>query len=455
MQDRTIAAISTAQGQGGIGVIRISGKSAIAVADRVFETASGKKLCDLKGYSAAYGRVVENSEVIDDAIATVFRKPHSYTGEDTVEISCHGGIYVTRAVLRAVLKNGASPAQPGEFTKLAFLNGKMDLINAEAVMDIIGAKGRASARAANAAKDGSLHKKINSVKDKLTDCAAHLAAWADYPDDDIETVDVKELSGEINDCIGMLRTLIKDSDKGRLMSEGIDTAIVGKPNVGKSTLMNLLSGSDRSIVTDIPGTTRDIVEETVALGDFILKISDTAGIRQTDDLIEKIGVDLAKKRLSSCELVIAVFDNSQALNDDDIYLIEKISDMPCVAVVNKNDLPCKADIDFIKSKIKHTVCISAKQSDGIDQLTSAIADIFDTEGFDPSSGVLSSERQISAADNALSSLVDAKDALENGLTLDAVNAAVDFSLQSLMELTGENANVEVVNRVFSKFCVGK
>ncbi len=307
-QNTTIAAISTAQGEGGIGVIRISGERAIEIADAVFKNINGKKLADMKGYTAAYGSIQYENEKLDEAVALVFRAPHSYTGENVVELSCHGGIYITRQVLRAVLEAGAKPAEAGEFTKRAFLNGKLDLTEAEAVMDIISAKSRSAARSALSVKDGALRRKINSVKDELLSIAAHLSAWADYPEEDIAEVTDEMIFDSCDKAIAALSHLLDTYDIGQAVKQGIDTVIAGRPNVGKSTLMNLLSGYEKSIVTDIPGTTRDVVEDTVLVGNVLLRLSDTAGLRDTDDKVEKIGVDRAKKRLEQCGLLLAYRD---------------------------------------------------------------------------------------------------------------------------------------------------
>lgn len=455
MENNTIAAISTPNGAGGIGVIRISGDNAITIADKVFHSNSGKMLKTFKGYTAAFGHVVENNEIIDEAIALVFRTPHSYTGENLVELSCHGGMYITTQVLRAVLNAGAVTAQPGEFTKRAFINGKLDLAEAEAVMDIIGAKGKSAARAALACKDGSVSKKIDSVKDKLITQAAHLSAWADYPEDDIPAVSVENLRVSISSCLNEVEILLKNYDAGKIIKDGIDTLIIGKPNVGKSTLMNLLSGCERSIVTDIPGTTRDIIEETVMLGDVTLLLSDTAGLRDTDNPIEKIGVDKAKNRLKSCGLVLAVFDGTEELSDEDKKLLDKIADVPAVAIINKTDIDCKIDIDYVKNKIEHTILISAVNGTGVEKLEEAVSKITGVADFDPAVATVANERQRICAVNALCAIREALEALDIGMTLDAVTVSLEDGIQYLLELTGERASEVVVDNVFAKFCVGK
>ena len=453
--EKTVAAISTANGTGGVGIIRISGENAKEVADNVFVSVSNKKIKEMNGYTATFGKVYDDGELIDEAIALVFNAPHSYTGEDVVEISCHGGLYVTKKVLRAVLKNGASPAEAGEFTKRAFLNGRLGLTEAEAVMDIISARGEQSAKAALSCMEGNLRKRINAVRDNLVSIAAHLSAWADYPEEDIPEIDTDNLADSLENCRLKLSSLLKDYDAGKVIREGVDTVIAGKPNVGKSTLMNLLSGCERSIVTNVPGTTRDIIEETVMLGEIPLNLSDTAGIHSTDDPVETIGVKRAKDRVKNAGLVLAVFDSSKALSDDDKELIELLENAPALAVINKTDLKTEIDIDYIKSKVKHIVFISAKNGQGTEELEKEVADIVGTSNLDASQGILATERQRSAAEFALKSVNEAIETVRLGITLDAVTVVVEDAINSLLELTGERTTEAVVDKVFHQFCVGK
>ena len=453
--NKTIAAISTAQGEGGIGVIRISGSRSAEIADKVFRNINSKKLADMRGYTAAFGKIVYNDEELDEAVALVFRAPHSYTGEDVVEISCHGGVYITKQVLRAVLDAGAVPAQAGEFTKRAFLNGKIDLTEAEAVIDIITAKSRCAARSAMFVKEGALRKRISSVKDELLALIAHLSAWADYPEEDIAEVDDEMIFSVCDKATNELEKLLSSYDAGQAVKQGIDTVIAGRPNVGKSTLMNLLSGSEKSIVTDIPGTTRDVVEETVVVGDVILRLSDTAGLRNTDDAVEKIGVDRAKKRLEQCGLLIAVFDNSQTLGEDDYELLELSAQVPSIAVINKTDLENELDINKIKSKIDNIVYISAANGEGREEIAAAVEKIAGTTKLNPSEGILSNERQRSNVAGALRSVKEAREALSFGMTYDAVTVSLEDAVSELSEMTGEKTSDEVLDRVFHNFCVGK
>ena len=451
----TIAAISTAQGQGGIGVIRVSGEQAFTIVDKIFKSVSGKKIMDIKGYTALFGHIYNNEEVLDEAVVLKYVAPKSFTGENVVEISCHGGMYITKEVLNAVIMAGASLAEPGEFTKRAYLNGKMDLTEAESVMDIISAKSKSAARAALFVKDGALFKKSQQVKQLLLDKAAHLSAWADYPEEDIPEVSEDSIMEAIEESISILEKLLSTYDMGQVVKEGIDTVIAGRPNAGKSTLMNLLVGREKSIVTNIAGTTRDVVEDTVLVGNVMLKLSDTAGIRDTDNEIEKIGVQKTFDKINGAGLVIALFDNNEVLNSEDIDLINKIKDMPCIAVINKIDLEDKVDKKYITDNIDNVVYISAKQQDNIDELKNMIEKIAGTEDFDPSTGIIANERQRNAIRNAVNSLYEAKESLAMGMTMDAITVSLQETIDYLLELTGEKAGEEIVDSVFHNFCVGK
>ena len=455
MSTNTIAAISTANGPGGIGVIRISGENAFNIGDKVFKNINGKKISEMSGYTAAYGNVYDNDEKIDEAVATVFRAPHSYTGENVLEISCHGGMYVTKQVLRAVINAGAQPAQAGEFTQRAFLNGKMDLSEAEAVMDIISAKGKTEARTALACREGKISKEIFKINDILVNSAGHLSAWADYPEEDIPQVDNDNLKNNLTNAKELVENLLKNYDAGMVLKKGVDTIIVGKPNVGKSTLMNQLTGYEKSIVTNIPGTTRDIIEETVVLGDVTLNLSDTAGLRDTDNIVEQIGVEKARQRMETSGLILAVFDATQELNDEDVNLLKTISDLPSVAIINKTDKEAVLDVELIKSQVKNLVFISAKNGDGINELVKAVEKITGTADFDPSVATLATERQRDCAVRALEAINEAIYSLEIGLTLDATTVSLEDAIQSILEITGERASEVIVHNVFSKFCVGK
>lgn len=453
MQERTIAAISTPTGVGGIGIIRISGEDALAVADRCFKTFSGEKLSTMQGYRAAYGQVISENEAVDDAVALVFRAPKSYTGEDVVEISAHGGGAVLKRVLRTVLSCGAAAAEGGEFTKRAFLNGKLDLSEAEAVMGVISARSDAALRINRAAKDGRLSEKINKMTESLTHTAAAMGVFADYPDDEIPELEQKSFSEMLYECKAGLSELLEGYDAGRAVREGVACAIVGKPNVGKSTVMNALCKAERSIVTDIAGTTRDVIESTVLVGDIMLTLSDTAGIHQTEDTVEAVGIDRAKKSLNDADLVLAVFDLSRTADDDDLAIISQIKDRPHVAVLNKND--CEELFDRSLLNGCRTVEISAKHGDGIKELGDAVSEAVGASRLSGDDAVLISERQRDCAKKALDGIEEALAALQGGITLDAVGVCIDGALSALLELTGKRVTNEVADEVFRSFCVGK
>lgn len=452
----TIAAVSTPDATGGIAVIRISGDDALKVAEKVFVPAGKQVISEMKGYTCCYGTAHDNGERLDDCILTVFRKPHSYTGEDVAEISCHGGIYVTRRILRTILKNGADNAQAGEFTKRAYLNGKLDLTQAEAVMDIISAKGERELRMAENLREGTAFRKAEKCSGKLLKILGDLSAWTDYPEEDIPEVRPENLCRELMEVRKELSSLIQNYDSGRIIREGVSTVIIGKPNVGKSTLFNCLSGCERSIVTDIAGTTRDVVEESVKIGDIVLRLSDTAGIRHTDDLIEEIGVNIAEKLIYSSELIIAVFDGSSPLTQEDTDLLRKINSRKAIAVINKSDMGILPEVPMETGKyIKHTVYLSAKKNSGLEMLRQAIEDIFHINETTFSAPSVANERQKKCIDSALSCVESAISALENGELLDAVNVLIDEAEQYLLSLTGKKITDAVVDEVFSRFCVGK
>ncbi len=455
MKNRTIAAIATPNAPGGIGIVRVSGENAVEIAAKIFRPVSGKPLCESKGYCAHFGDVYDNNEKIDEAVCLVFRAPRSYTGEDTAEISCHGGLYITKRVLRAALDAGAFPAEAGEFTKRAFLNGKLDLAAAESVMSLIGASGRQAATAALNTLDGNLSREIRKCADDIIGVCASLAAWVDYPDEDIEETGAADMLPIFEKTKKSLSDIIRRYDCGRAVTDGIDAVIVGKPNVGKSTLMNMLTGFERSIVTDIAGTTRDVVEEKIVLGEIIMRVADTAGIRETENVVENIGVNLAKRRLERAELVLAVFDGSEPINSDDLEIIEQCRDKKAIALLNKSDLPLTADRKVIDDAFPHTVELSASTGEGRDELEKAVRSVFRTNEFDPNSACLTSERQRQCCVNALNHIDEAISALNLGVTLDAVNVCADCAIDALLELTGDRATSAVVDEVFSRFCVGK
>ncbi len=451
----TVAAISTPNAVGGISVIRISGEDAFKISDKVFRAYNGQKACEMQGYTCAYGEISEKNQKLDDVVLTVFRSPKSYTGEDVAEISCHGGLFITRQILRLVIEAGAELAQPGEFTKRAFLNGKMSLTQAEAVMDVISATGKNELKYAVALKDGAMFKRISTVRKKIVKSLGDLAAWADYPEEDIPYVDPANLESELEEIKKELLELSRTYDYGKIIKDGINTVIVGRPNVGKSTLMNCLSGYERSIVTNIAGTTRDVVEEYVKIGELAIRLSDTAGIRETEDTIEQRGVEIAFGKINEADLVLAVFDSSEEISEDDKKIISALDGKNAVAILNKSDKSKVADSDYLKKHFKYMIEISAKNSSGIDGLEECLEKMFINEEIQADNGIIANERQKICLESALSEISNALEILKNGESLDAVTVVIDEALAHLLKLTGESVTESVVNEVFSRFCVGK
>lgn len=451
----TIAAIATGNSVAGIGVIRISGDTAISVADKVFKALDGTPLSQIKGYTAKFGNVYYQNTSFDNAIALVFKNPKSYTGEDVVELSVHGGIFIVEKTLEAVFNAGARPAEPGEFTKRAFLNGKMDLAQAEAVASLITAQGQEAAKASFNLLQGSLSNKISEILEKLVDCSALMAAWVDYPDEEIPELEEDTLLATLQNAETALSALIKNYENGTAMTEGVDTAIVGKPNAGKSTLMNMLSGKEKSIVTHIKGTTRDIVENSVRLDNIILHLSDTAGIHESDDIVESIGIQKAIEKIESASLVLAVFDGSESLSEEDEILINNCKSKNCIAIINKTDLEQKLETDKIKSNFEHFVFISAKNNNGAELLSKEIKELLGVGNVDTSQPILANKRQKLCVQNALNCITEARTGAELGITYDAINVMIDSAIDELLTLTGKKATEEVVNNIFANFCVGK
>lgn len=447
----TIAAIATPHAAGGISVIRISGTDALSVADRIFQSEHGKIPSQMKGYTCAYGRLAG----LDDGILTVFRAPHSYTGEDVAELSCHGGIYMTQQILDAVLHAGAVPAEAGEFTRRAFCNGKLSLTQAEAVMDVISASGSRELQFANAMRDGAMVRRVQAVQAQLVTVLSGLAAWADYPEEDLPEVSPESLQVSLSQIQQDLQALLKTKDYGRILKSGVSTVIAGKPNVGKSTLFNLLSGCERSIVTEIAGTTRDVVEECVRLGEVTLRLSDTAGLRDTADVIEQIGVRIAKEKLEQADLILAVFDSREPLSVEDLALLEQLKGRQVIVILNKSDAGEAKILPEQLAAFPHCITMSAKEGSGLDALQEAVTALFYRGDVTPELGILANARQAACAETALEMVTAAMQALQDGELLDAVTVLLDEAAQALMTLTGERVTEAVVDEVFRHFCVGK
>jgi tRNA modification GTPase len=389
--------------------------------------------------------------VVDEAICLIFPAPRSYTGEDVVEFQCHGGLAVMRRALQAVFAAGAQPAAPGEFTRRAYLNGRIDLAKAEAVMQIVSASSEQAARAASAAMGGALSKTIEEVRASLIATQAHIAAWVDYPDDDIPALQNDELAQVLTHAAASLKILINNAPRDQLMLSGINTALLGKPNVGKSSLMNRLAGFDRSIVTEQPGTTRDTITETVNLGNVTLRLTDTAGMRETSDSIEAAGVARSRAALAQAELLLLVCDASQELTDEDHALLNICDPARTILIFNKCDLAIAArpPANFI------SINVSARTGQGLEALISSIETLLNTADFSPNEAILANARQTSCAAQALAALKEARAAATAGYPLDAISICIEDAIQFLYALTGERATDAVVDEVFASFCVGK
>ena len=453
--EATICAIATPPAVGGISVVRISGERAFEIAERVFKPASDRDISKMHGYTAVYGNIFDGGERLDDGVLLVFRAPHSYTGEDVCEISCHGGIYVTRRVLTACLKAGAEPAAAGEFTKRALLNGKMSLTQAEAVTDIISAQGEQLLACSNAQREGALYRRCEKIADMILEISSQISAWIDYPDDDTPIVTNEWLIEKITAVEAELDDLLAGYDSGRLIRDGISCAIVGKPNVGKSTIMNLLSGSRRSIVSSVAGTTRDVVEETVNLCGAVLLLSDCAGIRETEDEVEKIGVEIMLEKLQNADIVLAVFDGSRELSDEDRRLFPLLKNKKVIAAVNKSDLESRLDISEIEAQLGKPIEISANDENSAELIGRAITGRLKLSEFSANAGFLANERQRACVLKAADAVYEALAGAKLGITPDAVGVSLELALDAVYELSGKTASEEVIDEVFKRFCVGK
>ena len=455
MNEETIAAISTPFAQGGIGIIRISGSLAKNVASKVFKSINSKSIHTLDGYQALFGRVFDKDGDIDEAILLNFNAPYSYTGEDVIELSVHSGLYILKRVLRAVIESGARLAQCGEFTKRAFLNGKISLTEAEAVMDLISAHNSQAANAALLVKDGAIHNQISNKIDELVELVGKITAWIDYPEEDLISINRSEIIFGISKIRDNLSTLESNFDTGKIIKEGISVVIAGKPNVGKSTIMNLISGYEKSITTQIPGTTRDIIEENVLLDDIMINLFDTAGLRETADIVEQHGVSLAYKKLNQADIVLLVFDNSARFNIEDENLINIIKGIPTIAIINKFDLKSNLELSKIKNLYNNVITISATDIKSKEIISNEIKNILNLKYLKMNTMFLSNERQLYLVKDAIYHLDDAINSLKTGLTYDAIVVCIETAIEFLSQLTGKNVTDMVINEIFSNFCVGK
>ena len=457
MKKDTIAAIATAMSSAGIGIVRISGSEAIEIIQKIFRGKKEKNFAEEKTYTIHYGYIADGEEIIDEVLVMLMKAPHSYTGEDTVEIDCHGGIYVVKKIMETVIKYGARPAEPGEFTKRAFLNGKMDLSQAEAVIDIIDSKNEYALKSSVSQLKGSVQKKIGEIREEIL----YHTAFIETALDDPEHISVdgygETLKKVVDNLLEEIRRLLISADNGRIIKEGIKTVIVGKPNAGKSSLLNVLVGEERAIVTDIEGTTRDVLEENIQLQGVSLNIMDTAGIRETKDVVEKIGVDKAKNHANEADLIIYVADASRPLDDNDEEIIEMIRDKQAIVLLNKSDLDMVVTKEELQEKLnKPMIVISAKEEQGIKELEETLKEMFFHGDISFNDEVyITNIRHKTALQDAAESLEKVLISIENGMPEDFYSIDLLDAYESLGSITGETIGEDLVNEIFSKFCMGK
>lgn len=456
MESDTIAAIATAVAPSGIGIIRVSGNKAIQVTDSIFQAKNKKKLEESHSHTIHYGYIVDNQEVVDEVLVMLMKAPNSYTREDTVEINCHGGVLVMRKILELAVKNGARPAEPGEFTKRAFLNGRIDLTQAESVIDIINSKNNFALKSSISQLRGSLLCKIKNLRDKILDETAFIESAIDDPEHYSLEGYAKRLGEKVSAIADEVQHLIDTADNGSVLKEGIHTVIVGKPNVGKSSLLNMLIGSERAIVTDVAGTTRDVLEEHVNLNGISLNVIDTAGIRETDNLIEKIGVEKAKEYLENADLILYVVDGSQPLNEEDRKIAKMIGGRDAIVLLNKSDLGQKVGLEELSDISGHIIPFSAKEGDGVDALSNMIREMFFHGDISFNDEVyITNIRHKSALADALGSLRMVEDSIRDGMPEDLYSIDLLNAYESLGYVIGESIEDDLSDKIFSKFCMGK
>ncbi len=455
----TIVAVATPTGQSGVGIVRLSGESSSKIVDKMFKTPTGKIISSKKSNTINYGFILDGEKIIDEVLVSIFRAPKSYTGEDIVEINCHGGRLPIKATMELALKHGARLAEPGEFTKRAFLNGRIDLSQAEGIMDIIAAKTELGLDFATKQALGKISERIKGINDIIIGTLAHIEATIDYPDEDFDDVDSMEILHNIISAKEGLEKLLETAKTGKIVREGIKTTIVGKPNVGKSSLLNTLLKHQRAIVTEIPGTTRDILEEQINIKGVPLIIVDTAGIRETEDVVEKIGVERSKKAIEESDLILFVLDGSKAWDSFDEQILSLISGKNIIVVINKLDLDQRLSIGEIENKIgsKNIVNISVLENKNIEILEEVIFDLYDLAKIKNTYGdiFITNLRHEQAIRDSIKSLSDAKDNINKGMPLDIVAIDLRDTWEILGKITGETLNKNIIDEIFSRFCLGK
>lgn len=458
MHTDTIAAISTALGEGSIAVIRVSGPESIAIIDRVFR--SSRRLREADSHTVHYGHIVdpESSETIEEVLVTLMRAPRSFTTEDVVEVNCHGGVVSVKKVLELILRSGARLAEPGEFTKRAFLNGRIDLAQAEAVIDVIRSK---SDRAfANAFKqmEGSLSQQVQRLRSKLVEVMAHIEVNIDYPEHDVEELTNAYIKDSCTSLLSEIDQLLSTADRGKVLREGIETAIIGKPNVGKSSLLNQLARENRAIVTDIPGTTRDVIEEIVTLNGIPLKLLDTAGIRETSDLVEQIGVERSKSALAAADLILFVLNYNDPISREELELLEQLMHKQLIVIINKTDLPGRLDVDELQRRFPERtfIRISVLEELGLDELESAISELFFSGSLESEDlTYVSNVRHVDLLTKAKFSLQEAHAACEQWMPIDMIQIDLRNAWERLGEMIGDSVHESLIDQIFSQFCLGK
>lgn len=460
MSESTIAAISTPIGEGGIGIVRLSGPKAIDIADSIFINIKGRKIKDAPNWSILYGHIKDPDagRDIDEVLVSVMRGPHSYTGEDVVEISGHGGVLPLRKILEAAIREGAVLAQPGEFTKRAFLNGRIDLAQAESVMDIISAKTDVALTSSIMQLEGKLSRSIEKIRVVLLDVLTHIEALIDYPEEDVDELSTRDMRQKLADEYDSIEKLLATADTGRIIREGLKTAIIGRPNVGKSSLLNALLKADRAIVTDIPGTTRDIIEDYVNVNGIALNIIDTAGIREAADEIERIGIERTRDTVYRADLVIFVLDGSQPLHQDDRVIASLISSKKAIVVLNKSDLGrivTEAEVNTVLPDAP-VIEMSLKEGYGLDDLEGTITDmVYHGKAIASDEAMITNVRHKEALMSAAEALQRCLFSIDDGMPMDLVSIDLKDAIEALGLISGKTVEDEVVDRIFERFCVGK